>query len=186
MGGNEVTKKVRKRINEPVHTFLRKGNQSKRLSVVEHPPLSHTLRNTSRTAFITTPDTHIHTRVELKLVAWEEDKARGCVNSLPPPGGERFIVRAKRREREGGRERERERETKTRISWDISNSPGQICRLFVLEAAIQQQRERARARVSNEAVCANLCASSAPCVSKFRSRHPLSLPLSLSRSRDGC
>ena len=110
MGGNEVTKKVRKRINEPVHTFLRKGNQSKRLSVVEHPPLSHTLRNTSRTAFITTPDTHIHTRVELKLVAWEEDKARGCVNSLPPPGGERFIVRAKRREREGGRERERERQ----------------------------------------------------------------------------
>ena len=110
MGGNEVTKKVRKRINEPVHTFLRKGNQSKRLSVVEHPPLSHTLRNTSRTAFITTPDTHIHTRVELKLVAWEEDKARGCVNSLPPPGGERFIVRAKRREREGERKRERERD----------------------------------------------------------------------------
>lgn len=61
-------------------------------------------------------------------------------------GKKRFIVRTKRREREREEEGEREKETKTRISRDISNSLGQICRLFVLEAAIQRERERARAR----------------------------------------
>lgn len=91
-------------------------------------------------------------------------------------GKKRFIVRTKRRERE--REEERERETKTRISRDISNSLGQICRLFVLEAAIQRERERESARAFLTRLCVQIYA---PRVHRaFRSSVPgiLSLPLS--------
>lgn len=91
-------------------------------------------------------------------------------------GKKRFIVRTKRREREREEEGEREKETKTHISRDISNSLGQICRLFVLEAAIQRERESARAFLTR--LCVQIYA---PRVHRaFRSSVPgiLSLPLS--------
>ena len=118
----------------------------------------------------------IHTRVELKLAAWEEDKARGCVNSLLVSVAKKDLSFEQNGEKGRERKRERERETKTRISRDISNSLGQICRLFVLEAAIQRERESARAFLTR--LCVQIYA---PRVHRaFRSSVPgiLSLPLS--------
>lgn len=127
----------------------------------------------------------IHTRVELKLAAWEEDKARGCVNSLLVSVAKKDLSFEQNGEkgRERKRERERERDKDAyftghqQFSW--ANMP------VVCFRGRDSTRERERARVSNEAVCANLCASSAPCVSKFRSRHPLSpsLATAVRRSR---
>lgn len=58
----------------------------------------------------------IHTRVELKLAAWEEDKARGCVNSLLVSVAKKDLSfeqngekGREKEEGEGKRERERQR-----------------------------------------------------------------------------
>lgn len=55
----------------------------------------------------------IHTRVELKLAAWEEDKARGRVNSLLVSVAKKDLSFEQNGEK--GRERKRERERQRRV-----------------------------------------------------------------------
>lgn len=57
----------------------------------------------------------IHTRVELKLAAWEEDKARGRVNSLLVSVAKKDLSFEQNGEKGRERKRERKRERQRRV-----------------------------------------------------------------------